>query len=476
MAISPGMVLKLAQTTKKHWKKIVPAVMGIIVLPLAMFSTSYTVMATVPAIEQGTIRIYISAANEVGEGKTFINFKDLIAIDAVRHQQNFKNVKKAEVKKLAEMFIQANTKVTNYDLSKYKSTVQALNQELGVSVDWREIAMVDALLSKEKFNKSNTQIMDLAKKFVRIDRIPYEEVIEEEVTVRKVKRTWRSIFPWLGDYFSQKLGWGYWEEEEYYETEIREKVITKYREGKEVISYEKVLQNLGYNSDMIPEFFKNKSKISENMQKSVTTYTTKSLDSVLTALGMTTKQKRLVRNYRDIGLAVIIGGGGGNFSGTGESAPASASEFIERVVPGAQKSQKKYGVFSSIIIAQAILESGWGSSGLTARANNLFGVKADSSWAGAFVEMETREVYSGNEVMIMARFRAYESWSHSIEDHGLFLVENSRYAQYGLFKAKDYIGQAYALKEAGYATDPNYPFLLISIIQEYGLYKYDKVQ
>ena len=42
-----------------------------------------------------------------------------------------------------------------------------------------------------------------------------------------------------------------------------------------------------------------------------------------------------------------------------------------------------------------------------------------------------------------------------------------------MFKAKDYIGQAYALKDAGYATDENYPILLISLIQQYGLYQYD---
>lgn len=89
--------------------------------------------------------------------------------------------------------------------------------------------------------------------------------------------------------------------------------------------------------------------------------------------------------------------------------------------------------------------------------------------------METKEVYNGQTVTIVAKFRAYESWSHSLEDHGLFLVENSRYAQHGFFNASDYIGQAYALQSAGYATDPEYPILLISLIQQYGLYEYDKV-
>ena len=121
-------------------------------------------------------------------------------------------------------------------------------------------------------------------------------------------------------------------------------------------------------------------------------------------------------------------------------------------------------------IAQAILESGWGKSAI---GNNLFGIKADSSWSGEYVECGTKEYDGGGAYSTTAKFRAYSNWGESVEDHGKFLKDNSRYAKAGLFSAKDYIGQAYALKSAGYATDPNYPMMLIELIQKYGLNQYD---
>lgn len=470
-----GVAVKVGRFVQKNWKKLLPGAIGLLILPLALFSASFTIISTVPAVEESTMRLYINTASEVGKDKSFLSFKDMIAIDSVRYQQDFKKANKSNVTKLAEIFLQENKNITKYDLSKYQSVIAGLNETLGVYVDWREVAMVDAILTNEKFDKSDYEVLELAKRFVRIDRIPYEETIEKEITVEKKTKVWKSALAWLPDYITQRYGWGSWIEKTEYETKIVYETVVKYTEGKEVISYVKVLQDLGYNSDKIPEFFKDISTIKPYMEKTIITYSTKSLDEVMNILGFNEDEKQRARTYRNIGLEVLIGGGGGNFSGIGENAPASASEFIERVAPGSVEAQKKYGVFASISIAQAILESGWGSSGLTTKANNLFGVKADSSWSGAFVEMETREVYNGQETIIVARFRAYESWKHSLEDHGVFLVENSRYAQYGLFRANDYIGQAYALKEAGYATDPNYPMLLISIIQEYGLYKYDKV-
>lgn len=476
MSVSVGTAIKLARFVQKNWKKLLPALIGLLLLPLALFSASFTIISTVPAIDESTMRLYINTASEVGKDKSFINFKDMIAIDSVRYNQDFKKANKSNVTQLANLFLQENKNVTTYDLSQYPGAVADLNSNLGVSIDWREVAMIDALLTNESFNSSYYTIRDLARKFVRIDRIPYEVTIEEEVTIEKTKRIWKSSLPMLPDWLTQKWGFGKWIEETYYETEIVYRTEVRYREGKEVIGYEKVLQDLGYSTDKIPEFFKDKSTIKSYMEKTVITYSTRSIGQVMDMLGFTKDQKDRTNTYRNVGLEVLIGtGNGGNWNGSGENTPASASEFIERVSKGAQETQKKYGVLSSISIAQAILESGWGASGLTAKANNLFGVKADSSWVGAYVEMETREVYNGQEVIIVARFRAYESWAHSLADHGQFLVENSRYAEHGFFSANDYIGQAYALKEAGYATDPNYPMLLISIIQQYGLEKFDKI-
>lgn len=150
-------------------------------------------------------------------------------------------------------------------------------------------------------------------------------------------------------------------------------------------------------------------------------------------------------------------------------------DFISQVKEGAIASQKKHRVLASITIAQAILESGWGKSKLSIECNNLFGVKAIGGWRGAKKSYPTYEYYNGRKTLINDYFRVYKSYSESIEDHALFLVNNSRYRQHGFFNAKDYIGQANALQRAGYATAPNYAQQLISLVRQYNLNKYDNI-
>lgn len=168
------------------------------------------------------------------------------------------------------------------------------------------------------------------------------------------------------------------------------------------------------------------------------------------------------------------------FAGTSASADVSEnvslnqeqSMFVSRVLPGAIKGSEK-GLFPSITIAQAIQESGWGTSLLASEYNNLFGVKADSSWTGNIVEMSTQEEVSGGVITIIAKWRVYESWDAAIEDRVAFLTENTRYKEAGVFEAKNYIEQANALQAAGYATDSSYAEKLISTIETYSLYIYD---
>ncbi len=148
-------------------------------------------------------------------------------------------------------------------------------------------------------------------------------------------------------------------------------------------------------------------------------------------------------------------------------------QFIDAMSKPAIDSFHQYHVFPSITMAQAILESGWGKSGLTKQANNLFGIKA-YNWNGPSITMETNEVYNGMTETIEDKFRVYATWEDSVMDHGKFLAENSTYKDHGVFSATDYIGQANALKNAGYATEPDYPTLLITLIKEFNLDKYDK--
>lgn len=147
-------------------------------------------------------------------------------------------------------------------------------------------------------------------------------------------------------------------------------------------------------------------------------------------------------------------------------------EFIASVKNAAIKSYIEHNIFASMTIAQAILESGWGASALTKKGNNLFGIKAGSSWKGKTVIMGTREYNKNNELYhIEAVFRAYNTLGESLEDHTKLLLA----PRYKLVReAKSYGEACSRLKTCGYATDPVYPEKLITIIKGYKLYEYDK--
>ena len=126
------------------------------------------------------------------------------------------------------------------------------------------------------------------------------------------------------------------------------------------------------------------------------------------------------------------------------------------------------GVLASPSMAQGICESG---SGTHAPSNNLFGIKATSDWKGPTQKLLTREVVNGKSIYTYAEFRAYASLADSISDHAAFLAGNKRYAN--LIGKKDYKAVCKLLQADGYATAPNYASTLISIIEQYGLEKYD---
>ena len=111
------------------------------------------------------------------------------------------------------------------------------------------------------------------------------------------------------------------------------------------------------------------------------------------------------------------------------------------------------------------MESGAGQSSLAKRSNNHFGIKCGNNWTGRSVR--------ANDDAPNECFRAYSKVSDSYEDHSKFLIQNRRYASLFDLKPTDYRGWAQGLKKAGYATDKSYATKLISIIEDYELYKYD---
>lgn len=146
-------------------------------------------------------------------------------------------------------------------------------------------------------------------------------------------------------------------------------------------------------------------------------------------------------------------------------------EFFAALTPAAQQLNKTTGIPASFTLAQAALESAWGESGLAKRANNLFGVKADRSWTGDVLILPTKEFRNGQWVTEQARWRKFHDWQASIEDHARFLQQNHRYAS--AFLCKDGEGFARAVAAAGYATDPQYAYKLVSIIRKHGLSNLD---
>lgn len=143
-------------------------------------------------------------------------------------------------------------------------------------------------------------------------------------------------------------------------------------------------------------------------------------------------------------------------------------EFIAKLSPGAQASDKASKVPASFTIAQAALESGWGAR---VPGNNLFGIKADASWHGPTVDVPTHEYVNGERVAITAKFRAYASWADSVADHVQFLTRNPRYAP--AFKCVECADFSRAIAAAGYATDPHYASIINSIISTHQLERYD---
>nr|WP_233230925.1 GW domain-containing glycosaminoglycan-binding protein [Listeria weihenstephanensis] len=156
--------------------------------------------------------------------------------------------------------------------------------------------------------------------------------------------------------------------------------------------------------------------------------------------------------------------------------PVDQQAFINEVVPYAQSTQEKYKVLSSITLAQAILESGWGKSQLAVQGNNLFGIKG--KYLGQSVIMPTQEFVNGQMVTVNAEFRKYPTKAESITDHALLFVNGLSWSKDHYKKvvdAKDYIEAANELQKAGYATDPNYALKLIQVVESNNLAKYDVI-
>ena len=157
---------------------------------------------------------------------------------------------------------------------------------------------------------------------------------------------------------------------------------------------------------------------------------------------------------------------------------ADETTFLNTAVKQAQKVSKKYGLYPSVMIAQAIVESNWGKSGLAVNANNLFGMKADDSWQGATYSSKTREEdKNGKSYYVTAKFRKYDTYQDSFDDNGQKLRlgvtwQPERYKGAWLENAASYADATKALTGT-YATANNYNTILNTRITTSNLTQYD---
>lgn len=140
-------------------------------------------------------------------------------------------------------------------------------------------------------------------------------------------------------------------------------------------------------------------------------------------------------------------------------------EFLSRIIPLAKADMKKTKILASLTIAQAILESGWGTSALARKSNNLFGIKGNGK------NYKTFEYINGKRVDIVDSFKVYPDWETSVTDHSGLFLRLSRYQN--LIGERDYKKACRKVYEDGYATAPNYTEALIKIIEQYKLYEHD---
>ena len=153
-------------------------------------------------------------------------------------------------------------------------------------------------------------------------------------------------------------------------------------------------------------------------------------------------------------------------------------QFLEYVGPRAKEDMKKTGVLASVTIAQSILESAWGQSELSLKANNLFGMKSSlsgntwsSEWDGKIYSKYSDEEYNGVITSVKSDFRMYSTVDASIKDHSDYLCGAKKGNE---LRYKDLKGETNYKTAIQIITDSGYVDKICGIIEKYELDKFDK--
>ena len=152
----------------------------------------------------------------------------------------------------------------------------------------------------------------------------------------------------------------------------------------------------------------------------------------------------------------------------------SRRQFVIDIANYVRKYAPQYGIeVYSPIIAQAIHESGWGESKLSAKYHNYFGLKCGTKWTGKSVNMSTQEEYSaGTLTTISANFRAYDNMEEGVNGYFEF-IQLARYANLkGITSPRKYLETIIA---DGYATGKSYVDHVMNLINLYNLAQFDVI-
>lgn len=182
--------------------------------------------------------------------------------------------------------------------------------------------------------------------------------------------------------------------------------------------------------------------------------------------------------------------GSNYYSGTTGNATASRTEFMNNISPVAISEMTRTGVYASVTMAQAALESANGGSGLSTKYANYYGMTAGTCAPKAAPSGVSGTVYrsgeggntcSGNSfwdgtVVAMCNssgkdcqwYRVYDSFENSTRDHSRLLSDKYNCNVYGSNSE-----QLQCIKDHGYATDPNYVSKILNVIKTYNLSQYD---
>jgi flagellar protein FlgJ len=142
-----------------------------------------------------------------------------------------------------------------------------------------------------------------------------------------------------------------------------------------------------------------------------------------------------------------------------QEAFSSPDKFVDAILPEVDKAAKKMGVNPRHIVAQAALETGWGShlmfDSKGNNSHNLFGIKAKSDWSGKTVSIDSVEVVDGIAIQERSQFKAYDNYKDAIDDYAGMLTGHTRYTD--VLETGDNV-KAFGegLMSGGYATDPEY--------------------